>query len=136
MDAAYDSIVIREESIKAGHVPLIDFNRRITNNIRYFMPHEKEHYKERSVSERMNALLNDEFDGRMIYVRGHEKIMAHLMFGVIALTVDQLIRLIQSAKEFRKKIMDFFYITWRQIADQMTSRINDNFQIIKQASSS
>ena len=95
MDAAYDSVVIREESIKAGHVPLIDFNRRSTNDTRYFMPHETEHYKERSVSERMNARIKDEFGGRMIYVRGHEKIKAHLMFGVIALTVDQLIRLIQ-----------------------------------------
>lgn len=95
MDAAYDSVVIREESIKAGHVPLIDFNRRSVNDTRYFMPHEKEHYKKRSVSERMNARLKDEFGARMIYVRGHEKIKAHLMFGVIALTVDQLIRLVQ-----------------------------------------
>lgn len=95
MDAAYDSVVIREESIKAGHVPLIDFNRRSVNDTRYFMPHEKEHYKERSVSERMNARLKDEFGARMIYVRGHGKIKAHLMFGVIALTVDQLIRLVQ-----------------------------------------
>jgi hypothetical protein len=95
MDAAYDSVIIREESVKAGHVPLIDFNRRSTKDTRYFMPHEKEHYKERSVSERMNARLKDEFGGRMIYVRGHAKIKAHLMFGVIALTVDQLIRLIQ-----------------------------------------
>jgi hypothetical protein len=95
MDAAYDSVVIREESAKAGHVPLIDFNRRSAKDTRYFMPHEKEHYKERSVSERMNARLKDEFGGRMIYVRGNTKIKAHLMFGVIALTVDQLIRLIQ-----------------------------------------
>ena len=43
----------------------------------------------------MNARLKDEFGGRMIYVRGAQKIMAHLMFGIIALTVDQLIRLIQ-----------------------------------------
>ena len=41
----------------------------------------------------------------------------------------------QSAKEFRDKIMEFFNITWPQIADQMTSRINDNFQILKQTSS-
>lgn len=40
-----------------------------------------------------------------------------------------------SAKEFRKEIMDFFEITWPQISQSMTSRINDNFQILKQASS-
>ena len=95
MDAAYDSTIIREESIKAGHVPLIDFNHRSANDTRCFMPHEKEQYKERSVAERMNARIKDEFGGRMIYVRGDTKIKAHLMFGVIALTVDQLIRLIQ-----------------------------------------
>jgi hypothetical protein len=37
--------------------------------------------------------LKDEFGGRLIYVRGAAKIMAHLMFGVVALTVDQLLRL-------------------------------------------
>jgi len=45
-------------------------------------------------------------------------------------------RFFESAKEFRKEIMDFFEITWPQISQSMTSRINDNFQIIKQASSS
>lgn len=40
-----------------------------------------------------------------------------------------------SAKDFRKAVMDFFNVTWPQIATQMTSRINDNFQVIKQASS-
>jgi hypothetical protein len=29
----------------------------------------------------------------MIYVRGAAKVMAHLMFGVVAITVDQLLRL-------------------------------------------
>ena len=70
MDAAYDSAVIREQSLRSGHVPLIDFNRRSPKDTRSFTPHEKEHYKERSVSERMNARLKDEFGARMIYVRG------------------------------------------------------------------
>jgi len=43
-------------------------------------------------------------------------------------------RVFCSAKEFKKEIMDFFKITWPQIAQSMTSRINDNFQILKQAS--
>ena len=95
MDAAYDSSIIREHSKGLGHVTLIDFNRRCKNDTRSFAPHEAERYKQRSVAERMNARLKDEFGGRMIYVRGAQKIMAHLMFGIIALTVDQLIRLIQ-----------------------------------------
>lgn len=43
-------------------------------------------------------------------------------------------RFFQSASEFKKAIMDFFGITWPQIAQDMVDRINDNFQIIKQAS--
>jgi hypothetical protein len=93
MDAAYDAELIRIHSQSLGHVPLIDFNKRRGADIRSFMPHEATRYKERTVAERMNARLKDEFGARMIRVRGHAKIMLHLMFGVIALTVDQLIRL-------------------------------------------
>lgn len=95
MDSAYDSVIIRGYSRVLGHVPLIDFNKRSPKDTRAFEPHEVERYKERSVAERMNARLKDEFGGRMIYVRGALKIKAHLMFGLIALTVDQLLRLVQ-----------------------------------------
>ena len=95
MDSAYDCSIIRDHSKALGHVPLIDFNRRGPNDTRAFEPFEAERYKERNVAERMNARLKDEFGGRIIYVRGDLKIKAHLMFGIIALTVDQLIRLIQ-----------------------------------------
>ena len=43
--------------------------------------------------ERVFGRLKDEFGARQIRVRGPEKVMAHLMFGVLALTVDQLLRL-------------------------------------------
>lgn len=42
----------------------------------------------------------------------------------------------KSAKEFREAILTFFEKTWPQIANSMKDRINDNFQIIKSASSS
>ena len=45
--------------------------------------------------ERVNARLKDEFGGRSIRVRGPAKVMAHLMFGVLALTADQILKLIQ-----------------------------------------
>jgi len=41
----------------------------------------------------MNARLKDEFGGNTLRVRGAKKVMAHLMFGVLALTVDQWLRL-------------------------------------------
>ena len=95
MDSAYDATIIRQTSQTNGCVPLIDFNCRTSNDTRAFAPHEAERYKERSVAERMNARLKDEFGARSIYVRGDAKIKAHLMMGVLALTVDQLLRLIQ-----------------------------------------
>lgn len=92
MDAAYDSDIIREHCKKLGHVPLIDFNRRSPKDERKFAPHEAQRYKERSTAERVNARLKDEFGGLCVRVRGHKKVMAHLMFGILALTVDQLMR--------------------------------------------
>ena len=38
--------------------------------------------------------LKDEFGGRHVRVRGAAKVMCHCMFGVLALTVDQLVRLV------------------------------------------
>ena len=43
--------------------------------------------------ERVYSRLKDEFGARMVRVRGATKVMAHLMFGVLALTVDQLLKL-------------------------------------------
>ena len=50
--------------------------------------------KERTNVERVYARLKDEFGGRMIRVRGYAKVMTHLMFGILALTADQLMRLV------------------------------------------
>jgi hypothetical protein len=38
--------------------------------------------------------LKDDFGGRYIRVRGHATVMSHLMFGVLALSTDQLMRLL------------------------------------------
>ena len=43
--------------------------------------------------ERVNARLKDEFGARQIRVRGAAKVMTHLMFGVLALAVDQWLRM-------------------------------------------
>ena len=94
MDSAYDAWHIREHSASLGHVALIDFNHRSPKDTRKFMPHEAERYKVRSGAERVNGRLKDEFGARMVRVRGHEKVAAHLMFGLIALTVDQIMRLV------------------------------------------
>lgn len=93
MDAAYCSEELRAYSRSLGHVPLIDHNPRKGVKIE-FAPHEAARYKERSQAERSNARLKDEFGGRDVWVRGPQKVMSHLMFGVLALTADQLMRLL------------------------------------------
>jgi len=93
MDAAYCSSVLREHSRSLGHVPLIDHNPRRGGKIE-FTPSEAQRYKERSQAERTNARLKDDYGGRHIRVRGNAKVMSHLMFGVLALTADQILRLL------------------------------------------
>lgn len=117
MDSAYDAGEIRAHSRSLGHVPIIapnkatvpvsdlvhaaatGYDKRFRNKERKprktppLTPAEKERYKERSMSERVNARLKDEFGGRSVRVRGHRKVMTHLMFGILALTVDQLLKL-------------------------------------------
>jgi len=44
--------------------------------------------------ERVNSALRDSYGGRHVRVRGHAKVACHLFFGVLALTVQQLMRLI------------------------------------------
>ena len=93
-DSAYDCQHIADYSRSLGHVPIIDPNSR-SGETRELTPAEKIRFRERSTSERVNSRLKDEFGGRMIRVRGPLKVMAHLMFGILALTADQLLRMVQ-----------------------------------------
>ena len=92
MDAAYGSAEWREHSRSLGHIPLIDHNPRGGQKIE-FTPAEALRYNERTGAERANARLKDEFGGNTIMVKGSTKVMGHLMFGVLALSADQLMRL-------------------------------------------
>ena len=101
MDAAYDAAAIGEYCRSLGYVPIIDINPRNNQALAqalqflHIEPPEHVHYRQRSASERVNSRLKDEFGGRYVRVRGHAKVMAHLMFGILALTVDQIVRLVQ-----------------------------------------
>ena len=92
MDAAYCSKELHAHCRELGHVPLIDHNPR-GGEKEHFEPADAVRYRERSVAERTNARLKDEFGGRNIMVKGHAKVMSHLMFGLLALGADQLMRL-------------------------------------------
>lgn len=99
MDKGYDAEPIREHSRSLGHVPIIERIRRPNNKDKYgelpvkMLPHEASRFRERTTVERVYSRLKDEFGGNSVRVRGNAKVMAHLMFGVLALTVDQILRL-------------------------------------------
>ncbi len=107
MDSAYDAPQIHEYSRQLNHVPLIDTNPRrdkalkeeLANEhkrrqVANYQSAEEQRYNERSTVERVNGRLKDEFGGRRVRVRGHAKVMCHLMFGILALTADQLLRFV------------------------------------------
>jgi len=93
MDAAYDAKRIDETSRKLGHVPITDRNGR-GQEVLPMAPHEAERYKIRSGAERANSRLKEDFGANNVMVKGHSKVTQHLMFGVITLFADQLLRLI------------------------------------------
>jgi transposase len=107
MDAAYDAPIIKEHSQSLGHVPIIDINPRKKGQkaeLELELKAKKEanyktseaiRYNQRSSVERVNGRLKDEFGGRMVRVKGHAKVMSHLMFGIVALTVDQLMKFLE-----------------------------------------
>ena len=92
MDAAYDAEQIWQQSRELGHVPIIDRNPRKGVAIP-MAPHEARRYNERSVAERFNSRLKEEFGGRNVMVRGARMVMLHLMFGIISLFADHLLKL-------------------------------------------
>lgn len=94
MDAAYDAKQINETSRQFGHVPIIDKNAR-GKEVIPMAPHEAERYKERSSAERANGRLKEDFGASNVMVKGHCKVTQHLMFGVIVLFADQLMRLLR-----------------------------------------
>ena len=53
----------------------------------------KERDKQRSNVERVNGALKDRYGGRHIRIQGATKVACHLFFGILALTVEQLLRL-------------------------------------------
>ena len=74
-------------------MPIIDKNSR-GKDIIPMSPHEAARYKERTTAERFNSRLKEEFGANNIMVRGALKVKAHLMFGVIAIFADQLLKLV------------------------------------------
>ena len=90
-----------------GHTPLIDVHPRRNKALKDELAAENKRcrlvghktaeatrYNERSTVERVNARVKDEFGGRVVRVRGHAKVMCHLMLGLLALTANQIMLLV------------------------------------------
>ena len=103
MDSAYDVAAIKQHSRDLNHVPIIDINPRATPGLKQELAEEAKRlrrvghrmaeqvrYGERSAAERVNGGLKDNHGGRSVRVRGPDKVMCHLMFGVLSFTVLQL----------------------------------------------
>jgi hypothetical protein len=105
MDAAYDAAAIHAKSEALGHQPIIDPNYRAQHETKAEWAKEVERmefikipdpddviYDFRTMVERVNARLKDEFGARFLRVRGATKVKCHLMFGIVALAADQILR--------------------------------------------
>ena len=107
MGSAYDVPQIHDMSRQLGHIPLIDVHPRRDKALKNELTAENKRcrlvghktaeairYNVRSTVERVNARLKDEFGGRVVRVRGHAKVLCHLMFGILALTANQMMILV------------------------------------------
>ena len=105
MDSAYDAPEIHAASRALGHVPIIKSQARrgqkdaaateaLARTHANFQSAEDVRFNARTSAERVNARLKEEFGGRSVRVRGHAKVMCHLMFGMLVLAADQVLRLV------------------------------------------
>ena len=105
MDSAYDAPEIRDKSRAFGHVPIVDCNPRRGGKAQAeaearakrcagYQLAEDVRYNQRSSAERVNGNLKDNSGGNHVRVRGAPKVFCHLMFGILVVTVEQIMRLV------------------------------------------
>ena len=105
MDSGYYAPGIIEHSKSLGHVPIIEkpaerggkeekASEKKAWKILNMKPVEMIRYEARTTIERVFSRFKDEFGGAFVRVRGAAKVSTHLMFGVLALAADQLIKLV------------------------------------------
>ena len=94
MDAAYHAYTIDQFSLAHGRVAIVDPQKAPGCEKTPLEPHQALRYRNRTTVERAFGRLKDEFGGRFLRVRGHAKVHCHIMFGVITLFADQLLKLL------------------------------------------
>ena len=110
-DAGYDADIIREFSDNLGHRAIIDINPKNSKALKEkieLIKHEKEsfkfinqhqnldkeHYNQRSMVERVNKYLKDDFGCNTIYYQGATKVASVLAFGILSICIHQSLKLV------------------------------------------
>ena len=110
-DAGYYSKIIEEYSKKLNHRPIIDINpgnSKVLKEQIQLQKEEKEkfeffnlpqssdihHYNQRSMVERVNKYLKDDFGCNTIYYQGAAKVASVLAFGVLSVCIHQSLKLL------------------------------------------
>jgi len=111
LDAGYDSDIIREFSKKLNHKSIIDINPKNSKELKQkiqLIKEEKEkfeffnlpqssdihHYNQRSMVERVNKYLKDDFGCNTIYYQGATKVASVLAFGILSICINQSLKLV------------------------------------------
>ena len=110
-DAGYDADIIREFSTTLGHRPIIDTNPKNSKELKAkieLIEHEnktfkylnwhlncdEQHYKQRSMVERVNKYLKDDFGCDKIYYQGATKVASVLAFGILFICIHKSLQLV------------------------------------------
>jgi len=110
-DAGYDADIIREYSTALGHRSIIDINPKNSKALKEKITldkHEKktfktlglsfnldaQHYNQRSMVERVNKYLKDDFGCDKIYYQGATKVASVLAFGILSICIHQSLKLV------------------------------------------
>jgi len=110
-DAGYYSKIIEEFSQKLNHKPIIDINpgnskvlkaqiqlqKDEKDKFKFFnLPQSSDthHYNQRSMVERINKYLKDDFGCNTIYYQGATKVASVLAFGILSICIHQSLKLI------------------------------------------
>lgn len=110
-DAGYDADVIKEFSKQNGHRPIIDINPKNSQELKdkiqliedekkkfqfFGLPESSDthHYNQRSMVERVNKYLKDDFGCDKIYYQGASKVASVLAFGILSICIHQSLKMI------------------------------------------
>ena len=110
-DAGYDSEIIRNFSKKLGHRAIIDINPKNSKELKekielqtqeqkkfklLHLPQNLDihHYNQRSIVERVNKYLKEDFGCNTIYYQGATKVASVLAFGILSICIHQSLKLV------------------------------------------